>query len=192
MWHKVKGITFLQIFVPDKLSALAKKTNLSWLAMTPLYKACRQRMAAWPEVVDTYDVLKGWNSFQYTDTHLSTAGAFAVAKIICARLGETVDAQLAGMQDLMTIGDILRKLFPSPPAWRQMAIFAEGITKNGILIPELVLSCLVDGKEGLGGSVRCYHNSDAPIDRKIVCFGNSFFGLGDASNNLTWIMARLA
>ncbi len=48
-----------------------------------------------------------------------------------------------------------------------------------------------DPEQGHLGITRKFINQNAPINKRVLCFGNSFFERGGTSRCLTWFFARL-
>jgi hypothetical protein len=187
------GIPFVQAIIPEKLTALRHLAPVPIDGPTPLFARINQLMAGEPYyrcLLDTFDnwtdPISGW---QRNDTHCSPAGSLAIARVILDALPGCDaylldDVELTG--DAYLSGDLADKFFDIP-LWDRHYTPAPGTFGDAAV--ELAYH------HSPGNHVNSHYiwtNANAPIKKKVVVFGNSFFGgTVDVPARLSWWFARL-
>jgi len=123
------------------------------------------------------------------DTHLSTFGAEVVVRAILDVLNENVIYTLPETTRHLRVGDLSER-FKEDGDIQEFVPMYETLYFDGIE-SEIELIRSIDPETGHQGRQRVWRNHAAPIKKKVVCFGNSFFERGDNSGYLSWWFARL-
>ena len=186
------GIPFLQVVIPEKLTALRHLAPLAITGPTPLYRRLDELMANEPNYLSFLSMFEGWSAdigaWQRNDTHCSPAGTLAMARALLDRLPGCDPAILDGVDLTGTIyrnGDLAPKFFDIP-LWDKQHIPAPGTLGD----PEIELA-FSHTPGNFVGSHNIWTNESAPIKKKVVVFGNSFFGSVTSPTRLSWWFARL-
>jgi hypothetical protein len=198
---QARGYAFRQVFIPEKASILPEYAGLGNSGPTRRWEgAIRETVAAVPgKVVDGYALMvrslnrDDW--FRRQDSHLSSFGALEVSRAILNSLGMDGVRLSSGDRFLHPmLGDLGRK-FPEGPIEPEHVALTKSAVWNGVPIPEPVLvgSADVQGRIGTRhiGIMRHWKSEGAPIQKRLICFGNSFFAQGDLSCYMSWWFARL-
>lgn len=187
-----RGTPFLQILIPEKLTALRHLAPFAVEGPTPLYRRVDELLAVEPEHLSFLRMFEDWDdeicAWQKNDTHCSPAGSLAMARAVLARLPGCDPALLSDVRLTHIVyrnGDLTEKFFDIPIWDKQYQPAPDTFGDPRI---EHVYSH-VPGH--FVGSRHVWRNADAPIDKKVVVFGNSFFGSVDQPTRLSWWFARL-
>lgn len=187
------GIPFLQVVIPEKLTSLRHLAPVPIEGPTPLYARIDQLMDGEPYYVSFLEMFDNWDfeisGWQRNDTHCSPAGSLAMARAMLAALPDCDPAILDGVQltgEKYENGDLADKFFDIP-LWDRHYTPAPGTLGEPIV--ELAYR---HSPGNFVGSHHIWTNKNAPIHKKIVVFGNSFFG-GSVENpaRLSWWFSRL-
>jgi hypothetical protein len=127
--------------------------------------------------------------FSQGDTHLNTFGAENVVKTILKFLSEDVLFLTSRISEELRVGDLAERFAEDGDIQELIPIYKNLYFSEVNLDPELTYK--FDPENGHQGRRRIWRNSSAPIKKKVVCFGNSFFELGENSCSLSWWFARL-
>ena len=188
---QARGIVFVQLLVPEKTSVLAPLVPFALDPPTPIYRALVQRLGtspAAPCLLDAYPELVAATDrpllYRPLDSHLSSRGTHRLFSMLMAQIGYAVP-ETTFTRAVRRHGDLgdhfpwigmLDTEFEPDPA-------ALSIAGEPVILDE-------DRPERhLGGRI-VFRNPHAPIDRRVVVFGNSFFRYGEASFELSWWFAR--
>ncbi|GAA2141748.1 hypothetical protein GCM10009825_30600 [Arthrobacter humicola] len=186
------GIPFLQIVIPEKLTALRHLAPLPISGPTPLYRRVNELMDSTPDYLSFLDMFDNWSGdiegWQRNDTHCSPAGSLAMARSILERLPDCHPGVLAGIELTGTVyrdGDLSAKFFDIP-LWDRQHVPAPGSLDDSEI--ELAYSY---NPGNFVDSHNIWINNRAPIKKKVLVFGNSFFGGVTSPTRLGWWFARL-
>lgn len=186
------GIPFLQVVIPEKLTALRHLAPLAITGPTPLYRRLDEIMANEPNYLSFLSLFEDWSgdigAWQRNDTHCSPAGTLAMTRALLDRLPGCDSALLDGVELTGTIyrnGDMASKFFDIP-LWDKQYVPAPGTLGD----PEIELA-FSHTPGNFVGSHNIWTNESAPIKKKVVVFGNSFFGGVTSPTRLSWWFARL-
>lgn len=193
-WERKKffsenGMDFLQLAIPEKNSVHCGKLAADFPESTPLYALVNSNMNDCPWYMDARTAVANNGGYQKQDTHLTTSAALAVVKEMLDRLNLAVDMRLEDLARIFRPGDLLYMLTGSNDYKVETELAASLSVAGKIMRPGLIDS--YDPPKGHVGKIRKFQNPDAPINKRLLCFGNSFFGTGEFSSNLTWYFARL-
>ena len=182
--------TFLQMFIPEKSSALPKLFPFAVASPLPIYCKTMAKMESDGRlpVLDCYPFLRDDEAcFRKLNSHLSSRGCLEVFRAVLKAL------ELPPVQPI-TFG--ARSYEPSDL----------GIHFFGRRIAEQLSDDLARDQPGLHGeglvlqseqrverhvgTRATWRNATAPINKKVVAFANSFFEVGRAPTALSWWFAR--
>ena len=182
---------FIQMVVPEKTSALSGKLPFPLEAPTYCLGKIERTLAENPGYLSVASVIPSIGAdrfYRRTDTHPSPEGNFAIARAIATRLGmlDLVDDLEIRFDTVRTeIGDLAERFFRVPiletlpyPTGRQLEPLQPTVT-----------SSFGAGQRTKSGAV--WRTANAPIDLKVVAFGNSVFQHGQSPLTLSWWCARL-
>jgi hypothetical protein len=188
-----RGVPFVQVIIPEKLTALRHLAPFPVDGPTPLYARVNQLMSGEPYYLSCLELFDAWSSrisgWQRNDTHCSPAGALAIARATLERLPGCETSLLAAVKltgEAYHDGDLANKFFDIP-IWDRHRTPAPGTLGE----PDIELT-YKHVPANFVGSRFAWKNKTAPIDKKVVVFGNSFFGSGvDQPSKIGWWFARL-
>lgn len=189
------GVGFIQVMIPEKLTALSDRMPHLPRVPTPIWSGVEAGILAdarlAPRYVSALPLLRRLGeqnlAFPRIDTHLTGRAAFELFCEICAAMGSAAPYQdVPFNEELLVIGDLAERIFP------------------GVRLPEihygppsgLVATWpkpdLVERKEPgrQSGTRYVWHTPDAPLPGRVVAFGNSFFERGASARSLSWWFAR--
>ncbi|MGP5043819.1 hypothetical protein ACTXJR_07285 [Glutamicibacter ardleyensis] len=190
------GIVFTQIIIPEKLTVLRDLAPLHIAAPTPLLSMIEEELSEEPFWVSGLEIFENWDNtippWQRNDSHCSPAGSLAIArKLINNMLGYEAPflKHVPLTQSVYRDGDLTDRFFGTPiwdehlePAFEVLEASSESI--------ENVLA--VNPAKGVMGTHMVWRNSNAPIQKKVVVFGNSYFGSSAAEPaKLGWWFTRI-
>jgi len=183
---RAAGPTFLQMLIPEKTSSLSHLLPFSIKAPTRLSSLLREGMAAAavPDFLDVAALMPVEGAAEWwrrTDSHLSTLGCLRVFQGVLGHLGlEAPEVPLVRRTTLQ--GDIGMR-FPGlvDVSWEpeEVGPFA---AKPDIRIEH--------PRGGNQGTEVTSHNPDAPVARRVLVFGNSYFGQPTGPQYLSWWFTR--
>ena len=185
---KAAGVQFLQMIVPEKSSLLPQKTPFPAAAGTPLMQALSASQASHPDYIDVrvlFDADEALIAFPKANGHMSAFGSVKAFQAALARLGLEPPTITFGppqikRSDLSNhFGGLQfynRVAFPNSP---EIETYSAGLQE--ILVIE---------DAGHRGQRRGWSNPSAPIKKRVLAFGNSFFERGGSPECLSWWFAR--
>lgn len=195
-----KGCKFLQIFVPEKSSVLYWSAPFDATKGSQSYNNLVSVIASHPllsEIVisnNDYlpDEVHSEGVFRAFDTHLSTYGV----KLIVDKFLEQFVVEEGRFYELGAVffgeahGDIGARFLEDGEVIEKPPLYTGLYDRDGgVLEPILTYSFdPADGNIGVRRSWKC-HN--APIQKKVVCFGGSSFERGEVSSTMSWWFSRL-
>lgn len=189
--QKQAGRDFLQLVVPEKISAIPENLPFALRTPTDLLALIEEGMSR-PERGYYLPVLplfraEAERSFYRLDSHQSAYGSYLVADAVARRLGSEALAGLAFDTPAVRTGDLAFRLLGVP---LYETVNDPTIDPVDFLsaTPERVSSHLP--AQGHNGSRLVWRSDLAPIKRKAVVFGNSCFERG-GKWRLSWWFSRL-
>ncbi len=186
-------IDFLQIVIPEKTSILNKYTGIDIPLATPRYKYFLEQTTRKRFIPNIYETLlekqKNENTFEKGDTHCTTAASALMTREICKRLSIDIDFSLKDTDIQFRTGGLLSLLTSSAVYKEPYTIAGQLLVNNIPMTPACYFKR--DPEQGHLGITRKFINQNAPVNKRVLCFGNSFFERGGTSRCLTWFFARL-
>lgn len=187
---EVRGISYLQTVLPEKLTVLRADAPLQIDGPSPLFRELESRLRGKHFYVSGLKPFELWSSeddpYLTTDTHLSATGAQRVFANLAAR----IDPQLVPVIHAIRMDEIryaagdLTERFGLPilsrivePSEAQVSAYGEGLT--------MVEKHFPPTNGSIGRRFR-WVNDTAPSAHKVLVFGNSFFSIGDFAGQLSW------
>ncbi len=188
-YFKKKGIQYVHLFVPNKLTVFPEYYNgdLNCYRNSPLLNLLhRLNKHANQDVVDYilnpihyYNKVKGDVKLYWkTDTHWTFFGAYSAYQLICSKLGLNFDPELLGYEKarIRMAMDLGGKL--EPPVKEDVFFSSMNRKSKRVYANEIVLYKEKHGLEnemGLHvGSNVVFKNQSALNKKKVVLFGTSF------------------
>lgn len=191
------GISFLQIVIPEKTSVYAPMSPISNVGETRLLKRTRIGIirAVRPQsFLDCYALLTHTlaplATYRRLDSHLSTFGAHTIVAASLARLGHLDTLQETRRSTIWRkMPADLGNSFPEIEDEDELLVERLHNAAGQDLEPDLLHK--YDPGEKHIGKVRHWRCANAPLNKKVLVFGNSFFGTGEHSGQLSWWFCRL-
>lgn len=182
------GCQFVQIVIPEKATLLPELAPFDTYGGTPLLRALSQRYGAAEDYVDVVKLFKGDDRFiayPKITAHMSPFGSFVMFDDVLRRLKLTaprvdfgapapVQSDLADQWNGMQLYDRV-----SPVISDDLATAEKGLVETDRVLAERYV-----------GTGRTWENASAPVRKRVLVFGNSFFGAGDYPPQLSWWFAR--
>jgi len=191
---KLLGIRYIQVLIPEKSSVFHDYAPYTASAGSAPYLDLIK--LGLDRDLPICDVLPDLIAAKFTtppypqnDTHLSTFGAEVVVKTILRFLDEPINYNTAKPVDHLSVGD-LGERFAEDGDIREIVPIYHTLYSSGAE-SQIHLTSSTDPESGHRGRRRIWQNSAAPIKKKVVCFGNSFFERGVHSGHLSWWFSRL-
>jgi hypothetical protein len=193
-----------QLMIPEKSSLVPHLVPYEVSGPSPIWRATLVDMEQRASI-GGLGLINGFNvlaaspapeaTFRMLDSHLSSYGCEMLINALL-HLTTTNTASLSyshgPAQWRRNSGDLGAKFAPGQlciPAG-SYRVWSGLLNADGNpLVPELISS--FDPPEGYIGIQRAWRCEGAPLQKKVVCFGNSFFARGESSTNLSWWCARL-
>ncbi len=182
---------FIQLIVPEKTSVLSAKLPFRIESPTYCMGKIERTLAHDPDYLSVASLIPSIGAerfYRKTDTHPSAEGNFAIVRGIAERLGmlEVVDdLEVRFDAERVEIGDLAERFFGVPileslahPTGRQLEP----------LLP-VVKSSFGSSRRTQSGTV--WRTPNAPLDLRLMVFGNSVFEHGVSPLNLSWWCTRL-
>lgn len=188
-----QGVQFLQIMIPEKSSVLFEYCPFSSQNGSKAYTSLTNSLKSLN--IPHLDLLQALTfhlqskpTFLITDSHLSTFGAAICTKEILNALNCPEILAEKTYQLIERTGDLGARYFLSDNKEELEERIIEFKVKDKPMNPKVIDSH--DPEHGHIGIKRVFLNENAPIQKRVVCFGNSFFERGGASSGLSWWLAR--
>lgn len=185
-----RGITFRQCIIPEKLTVLNELAPFPVLGPTPLLQGLETALDTTDFYVSGVQAFTNWvgpdDAFLKADSHLSPTGAQVMFANLASKLNPSMIDLINSLKmdsRRFEMGDLSQRFYRLPiyseyiePGTSQIAQHTKGLiqTENRISPTKHV------------GSRFSWRNDDAIDPRKVIVFGNSFFGPGNRSRELSW------
>jgi len=176
-----QGAAFIQIVIPEKIALMREWLDGNMSSPSALLSSLEQKLAAEVEAKHYISALSVLNrvpygtAFRKTDSHLVPAAAFAIFREICSNLGINIVDNIPFDIPITVNGDLARRFF-GRDAYDVCYFAKEPLFKAGV---EMVSSYIPTWGTHVGKRY-VFRNEQAPIRKKVILFGNSFF------DNHTW------
>jgi hypothetical protein len=192
-----RGVRYLQMIVPEKSSLLPDLFPLPIPSPTPIMSALQARIAAAPALdaayVDCLGALRASGrpreAFRQLDSHMRVQGNVVLFTALLRALGHHEEIAVDLARHAVFPSD-LGGNFPGLPL-REVLSFPR---PNQFAEQEAALETLEFHRPEEPGKhlgSRCvWRNPAAPLDLRVVVFGNSFFERGAHATCLSWWGAR--
>lgn len=194
--HRISdaGAAYLQFIIPEKQSVLGHAHPSGDIGCTPLFDAIATRLGDSPHHFDILSIFRallhqGQTPYRQIDTHLSFYGCQTLMAALATRIvGQTIEPETPPLVAQAATGDLGNKigfgnvveqcLYPVEQDWM-------------LAQRDVRLEQRSDPANGHIGSLRRWSCDDAPIDRRVLIFGNSMFERGGRPLTLSWWSARM-
>ena len=190
----IRNIVYIQSIIPEKISVMPELFDKNIITPTELLSYIEDNLKKYDIFyVSGYNELKKENKYMYydrVDTHLSSLGSFKIFSKILELIGFDLEINPTFFKsDKMVVGDVADRFFMNSPLLYQDIALSELPAplsdENLELIEEFN-----PPEDGHIGTKRIFRNAFAPINKKVLVFGNSFFERGRHPKTLTWWFAR--
>ena len=182
---------FIQMMVPEKTSVLSGKLPLRIEAPTYCMGKIERTLADDPSYLSVASLIPSIGSerfYRRTDTHPSAQGNLAIIRGIAGRLGvlEAVDdLEVRFDAARVEIGDLAERFFGVPI----LESLAYPTSRQLDPLQPVVKSSFGSSRRTQSGTF--WRTPNAPLDLRLVVFGNSVFEHGQSPLNLSWWCVRL-
>ncbi|WP_018062394.1 hypothetical protein [Caulobacter sp. UNC279MFTsu5.1] len=185
---QARNIQFLQIMIPEKSSLLPAKAPFPAFAGTPLQRAITASQGHRMDYLDARDVFddeEALSAFPKANGHLSPSGNLKIFQVALERLGFGAPIIEFGPAQIMRsdLGDHFSGMVfynrVSQPTSPELWHYQDGMR---------LLHCV--DPDGHLGQQRTWSNANAPIKKRVLAFGNSFFERGGSPTGLSWWFGR--
>lgn len=194
------GVNFIQILIPEKTSVLYWKSPFKAARGSKSLEALAKKINSEEILANSFfnliDCLNFPEDdemlFRRYDTHFSTFGCQIflknfLEKFFCFSLDE-VNPSNSRFIDFGS--DLGGRFSDDGDVLEVLQIYDILRNKEGVVLNPEIIDCY-NPEEGHMGMRRVWRCNNAPINKKIICFGNSFFERGNISSNLSWWFCRL-
>lgn len=188
-----QGAQYVQIVVPEKTTTLHHLIDLE-NSVTPLLRRLEDQVSKESWYISGRTVFESLDDPELAwlryDAHPAPPGTQAIMKALVARLGLPESPVIAAQASNVTFfeGDLSRRLFHRN-LWDPHIAPANGETLDGGPLPDLIESYTPSVGRHMG-SKRVWRRESAGYDMKVVVFGDSTFGTGVHSAQLSWWASR--
>jgi hypothetical protein len=172
----VQGRSFIQIAIPEKISVMRELMDGHMSSPSATLSALEQKLGA---AMDRKHYISGiavlnqipfGMAFRKADSHLTPAAAFAVFRRICDHLNINIVKNIPFDIPITVNGDLARRFF-GHEMYEVCMTAKEPRFKAGLKL----VSSHVPSYGGHVGKRFVFRNDLAPIRKKVILFGNSFF-----------------
>jgi hypothetical protein len=189
-----RGGRFLQVIIPEKLSASPERFPAKVPTPSPLLRHLEARLAASEAAACTVFGLRELRAampsariFARFDTHLTLPAVHALFTAQLRAMGLANPFPLDRSVRRLYVGDLARRFF-GVPLYEEYEAPSQGFTDSISGCLELVVREVPP--EGHIGTRFVWRNAAAPFDLKVVAFANSFFERGGSAGHLSWWCCR--
>lgn len=189
---------FFQIMIPEKSSYLYWKTPFSSKRCSNAYISITKNKKISNQIIDLINITRldheNVGLFQEFDSHFSTLGAEKSTNYILNKLptSEVFDFKKILLSEPLytkSSGDLGQRFSHDGLILDSNIVYKKLLYDGTPLYPEITFE--KEPESGVVGNIRVWKCKNAPIEKKIICFGNSFFERGTTSNCLSWWFSRL-
>lgn len=185
-----RGIEFLQCVIPEKLTVLNEKAPFPVLGPTPLLQRLEAALGSSDFYISALRAFANWDrpddAFLKADSHLSPTGA----QIMFANIAEKINPSLINLIDAFKMDCCRFEMGDLSTRFYRLPIYNEYIEPSPSQTVQHTKSLIqTENYTSLTkhiGSRSSWRNDGAIDSRKIIVFGNSFFGHGTMSRELSW------
>lgn len=182
-----RGISYLQLVIPDKSSLVPEAFPEPITAPTPRLSCLDQMMSDREWYLSGYSVLSGrHDALRLTDCHLSATGALLVVRAMLARLG-LPQPEVPEFRIEITTGDVAQMYAPAVFFERIPRLLVEQLSPN---LQKAEIAREHRPTFGHVGTRVSWRNEAAPIGKRVLMFGNSYCGIGESAETLSWHLGR--
>ena len=182
---------FIQMMVPEKTSVLSEKLPFPIEVPTYCMGKIERTLADDPNYLSVASLIPSIGSerfYRRTDTHPSAEGNLAIIRGIARRLGvlEVVDdLEIRFDAARVEVGDLAERFFGVPI----LENLAHPTSRQLEPLQPVVKSSFGSSRRTQSGTF--WRTPNAPLDLRLVVFGNSVFEHGQSPLNLSWWCVRL-
>lgn len=188
-----RGIRYVQTIIPDKVSVVPDYWPGRITTPSSALRAIEQRLDGTASYFSAHRALTESphriRTFRKIDTHMTWIGTRLLFDLFCRSAG--IDPPFQGdihVQHLVTVGDFTDR-FPGLPLLERVEYPDSHALADAASGMVQTLNDVPDPHHHIGAHVR-WHNPKAPIDKKLLVFGNSFFEYRLSPLTLGWWFAR--
>lgn len=186
-------IPFMTFVIPEKSTVLPEYFPVRTDKIIPIYKILES--TASPNYLQSLTALLNHplraQTYPKTDSHLSMIGTYTIFRNYisavfpeCSQLFDNITYEaLLAKEGKMRAGPLSEKLY-GIPAFEEFALLAPGLFESSQTAEEI--EKIEAPNNGFVGTKIIWKNSSAPINKKIVAFGNSFFERGASPQGFSW------
>jgi hypothetical protein len=208
-----RNIPFAQIIIPEKTCALQSRFPIAIKTPTRLLAAIESWAKSNPTIcannyvsmIDAFTAMPDVEEYYLkTDSHFSARGALAATRVLLGTLAaqnKTVADAMPAIETLFeralspgnpsrfVIGDLATRFFGVPLYDEDIDIRYETLFggTNRVVLDEH----FTPPGGNLTNTRMVWHHPEAPLDLRVVAFGNSFFERGGAATTLSWWFKHL-
>lgn len=179
-----RGSKFIQIIVPEKVSALSNLFKGDFCGPTAYLKSIeKESIQEYISCLDIFSKINSSYAYKKVDTHLQPLGSFSVFNAISEKYFDKKFPFPNFSQQRLSAGDLSYRFF----GHGVREIIYEAVEDINFYWGSRLLIEDVHPRPGAhNGQRNVWRNSNALLDLKIVAFGNSFFGSGKDQCCLGW------
>ena len=189
-----RGIQYLQTVIPEKMSLMPELVPYDISGPTKLLffieNWANRSFAPYVSGYETLAEDRKFETFDTIDTHLSPFGAFRIFKKVMESLGVHDEIYpIFRKSESMRVGDVAERFIVNSTLLHpdtELLKIPLPLNEEGMRIVEE----FDPSSHGHIGVRRVFANPLAPVKKKLLVFGNSFFERGGHPKTLTWWFAR--
>jgi hypothetical protein len=169
------GAEFLQIIIPEKVTLMREFLDGGMATPTASLAALEQRLSVslgqkYISGISVLNQMPYGQAFRKVDSHITPPAAFAIFKEICARLHVPIVENVPFDQPVTVNGDLAKRMF-GHECYEVCMTAREPHFKAGLKM----VAHTPPPPGGYVGKSYVFRNELAPIRKKVILFGNSFF-----------------
>lgn len=190
---------YIQILIPEKASVMYWKAPFYATKGSPplneiISSVSRASMSEHLICGEDFlpDEVHSESVFRPFDTHMSTYGSKLLIDELLRRLNiaETIAYQLGAIVHGNTHGDIGVRFLEDGDVRERPPLYENLLNANGDQLDPVLIGQF-DPPSGNVGLYRHWKCANAPVKKRVLCFGGSSFERGEVSSTLSWWCARL-
>lgn len=194
------GYQYVQIVIPEKSSVMYWNVPFYATNGSKGLNSLVESVENVPEIRESLiysadyipDEVHAESTFRAFDTHMSTYGSKLLIDVLLSRLSPHIRSiyKLGPITHGEAPGDLGTRFFEDGYITERPPLYASLLNINGEGLNPLIIDEF-DPSEGNIGIRRSWRCSNAPIRKRVVCFGGSSFERGEVSSTLSWWCSRL-